>query len=153
MVIDSCVLSQVAFWRFNPAGEVLQYDAFIPNLNPFVELTTGAPISNPTLREVTIAAVCQVTQLRCTGPNTQWESFQQCNQTLHTKDYGNYDEAWGDNIVCRTIHLVLTQVRPEVCILLALLFTFLIPFLDHVVPSLRCVAVGLRLWITSRPLC
>lgn len=27
---------------------------------------------------------------------------------------GNFDEAWGDNVVCRSIHLMLTVVRPEV---------------------------------------
>ncbi|KAF7926292.1 uncharacterized protein EAE98_006587 [Botrytis deweyae] len=30
------------------------------------------------------------------------------------KPFGTFDETWGDNIVFRLVHVVLTQVRPEV---------------------------------------
>jgi hypothetical protein len=104
----------VAFWRFDDDGAVLKYDAWIPNLNAWIEASTGIPISNSQLEGGTIQQVCAVTQQRCTGSNTQWSSVAQCVSVLSQKPYGNYDETWGDNIVCRTIHLVLTQVRPEV---------------------------------------
>jgi hypothetical protein len=104
----------VAFWRFNDQGEVLKYDAWIPNLNNWVESTEGLPISNPQFQAQSIQVICAVTQMRCTGPNTQWSSIGECVAALSAKPYGNYDAAWGDNVVCRTIHLVLTQVRPDV---------------------------------------
>jgi len=107
-------LKQVAFWKFDHRGAVLKYDAWIPNLNAWVEASMGIDISNPEVQAGSIEGLCALTQLRCTGTNTQWSSINQCVSTLSQKPYGNYDEAWGDNIVCRSIHLVLTQLRPEV---------------------------------------
>jgi hypothetical protein len=106
--------SQVAFWKFDEVGAVLKYDAWIPNLNTWVETTEAAPVTSPTYQALSIQVLCAVTQMRCTGANTQWSSIGECVGTLSQKPYGNYDAAWGDNIVCRTIHLVLTQVRPDV---------------------------------------
>ncbi|KAK3934620.1 hypothetical protein QBC46DRAFT_368095 [Diplogelasinospora grovesii] len=107
-------LKQVAFWRFDKQGAVLKYDAWIPNLNNWVEATTGAQFSNTQVQAQSIQQLCGATQQRCTGANTQWASVDECVSALTQKPYGNYDEAWGDNIVCRTIHIVLTQVRPDV---------------------------------------
>jgi len=107
-------LKEVAFWKFDEHGAVLKYDAWIPNFNGWLEATTGVSVSNAQDQMQTIQQICAVTQQRCTGSNTQWNSIDECVSTLSQKPYGNYDEAWGDNIVCRTIHLVLTQVRPEV---------------------------------------
>ncbi|KAK4038622.1 hypothetical protein C8A01DRAFT_37461 [Parachaetomium inaequale] len=107
-------LKQVAFWRFDEQGAVLKYDAWIPNLNSWVEATTAAYIADPQFRAASIEQICGATQMRCSGPNAQWSSVRECVAALSTKQYGSYDEAWGDNIVCRSIHLVLTQVRPDV---------------------------------------
>lgn len=32
---------------------------------------------------------------------------------MTSKPFGNYDEVWGDNVACRTIHLILAGVRPD----------------------------------------
>ncbi|KAI9786480.1 MAG: hypothetical protein M1839_006940 [Geoglossum umbratile] len=105
-------LKQVAFWRFDDCGAVLKYDAWIPNLNAWIENVLGTPISNPFLQAVTIQDICSSTQLLCTDGNKQWNDVNECVTALSAKPYGTYDEAWGDNIVCRTIHLVLAGVRP-----------------------------------------
>jgi hypothetical protein len=107
-------LKQVAFWRFDRHGAVLKYDAWIPNLNSWVEATTAAYVADPQFRAASIEQICGATQMRCSGPNKQWSSVGECVAALSEKQYGSYDEAWGDNIVCRSIHLVLTQVRPDV---------------------------------------
>lgn len=107
-------LKQVAFWRFDKQGAVLKYDAWIPNLNSWFEATTGAQVSDPEYRASSIEQICGATQMRCHGANTQWDSIGECVHELSKKRYGTYDEAWSDSIVCRTIHLVLTQVRPDV---------------------------------------
>ncbi|KAK0649956.1 hypothetical protein B0T16DRAFT_326117 [Cercophora newfieldiana] len=107
-------LKQVAFWRFDEVGAVLKYDAWIPNLNNWVEATEAAPITNPQFQAQSIQVICAVTQMRCTGVNSQWANIGECVAALTQKPYGNYDAAWGDNVVCRSIHLVLTQVRPDV---------------------------------------
>ena len=95
---------------------MLKYDAWIPNLHDWVESTSPAPLSNPHYQMQSIQQICAVTQMRCTGANTQWASIEECVAGLARKPYGNYDAAWGDNIVCRSIHLVLTQVRPDVSV-------------------------------------
>lgn len=113
-------LKQVAFWKFDEEGAVLKYDAWIPNLNSWVQATTAALVTNPLFQAGSIIQVCSESQLRCTGPNKQWESVNECIASLSAKVYGNYDAAWGDNVVCRSIHLVLTQVRPDVSYSLSL---------------------------------
>jgi len=107
-------LKQVAFWRFDKHGAVLKYDAWIPNLNSWVESTTRTNAADPQSRAATIEQICGATQMLCRGPNAQWGSVEECVTTLSLKNFGSYDEAWGDNIVCRSIHVVLTQVRPDV---------------------------------------
>lgn len=107
-------LKQVAFWRFDEHGAVLKYDAWIPNLNTWVVAATEANADDPQARASAIAQICGATQMTCQGPNTQWTSVEECVAVLSQKRYGTYDDAWGDNIVCRSIHLVLTQVRPDV---------------------------------------
>lgn len=104
----------MAFWKFDELGAVLKYDAWIPNLNNWVQATTATSVSNSQDQMKSIQLLCAVAQLRCTGPNTQWESVEECVSVLSQKPFGDYDEAWGDNIVCRNIHIVLTQVRPDV---------------------------------------
>ncbi|KAL2268279.1 hypothetical protein VTJ83DRAFT_3125 [Remersonia thermophila] len=107
-------IRQIAFWRFDKTGAVVKYDAWISNLNSWVEATNGAPLSDPQFRAGTIQQVCRTTMERCRGPNAQWGSFDECVDALSSKPYGTYDNAWADNVVCRTIHLVLTGVRPDV---------------------------------------
>lgn len=109
----------MAFWKFDDEGAVLKYDAWIPNLNNWVEATEAAPVTNPQFQAQSIQVICALTQMRCTGANTQWSSIGECVGALTQKPYGNYDAAWGDNVVCRSIHLVLTQVRPDVSLILS----------------------------------
>ena len=97
---------------------MLRYDAWIPNLNAWVQHATGVAVGNPQAQAESIVQLCAITQLRCTGSNQQWASLEACVAGLSAKPYGNYDEAWGDNVVCRRIHLVLTQVRPAVSALI-----------------------------------
>jgi len=133
-------LKQVAFWRFDQEGAVLKYDAWIPNLNSWVESTTAAYVADPEFRAGSIQQICGATQQICRGANKQWESTEQCITTLSKKNYGSYDEAWGDNIVCRSIHLVLTQVRPDVSFL-RLCETPRPDWTDQA-PQVHCIHVG-----------
>jgi hypothetical protein len=97
---------------------VLKYDAWIPNLQDWVQAATGGgSLTDPVFQQQSILGLCALTELRCTGNNAQWSSLGQCLSVLGAKPYGDYDEAWADNIVCRSIHIVLAQVRPEVCFL------------------------------------
>ncbi|PKS08129.1 hypothetical protein jhhlp_005404 [Lomentospora prolificans] len=106
-------LKQVAFWKFDEEGAVLKYDAWIPRLDDWVAAITGSA-NNTQYQEQSIQSICAVSQLTCTGANRQWSSVEECITTLSRKPFGKYQDAWGDNIVCRTIHIVLTQVRPDV---------------------------------------
>jgi hypothetical protein len=109
-------LKQVAFWKFDECGAVLKYDAWIPNLNDWVTMATGSDITDTKFQANSVLGLCAMTQLRCTGADQQWADLGACIDGLSAKPYGNYDEAWGDNIVCRFIHVVLTQIRPDVSV-------------------------------------
>jgi hypothetical protein len=74
----------------------------------------GQNLSNPVIQNFAKAALCPEIQKACTGANQQYDSEADCTAKLGEKPFGSFDEAWGDNVVCRTIHLVLTRVRPEV---------------------------------------
>ncbi|KAJ6451285.1 hypothetical protein C8R45DRAFT_1113619 [Mycena sanguinolenta] len=108
-------LKQTAFWRFDKDGAVLDYEAWIPSLDRFVNLVNGVPdFYTPGPMNATILSVCEQQAQTCVGNNTVYDSVGDCVQTLSTKPFGRLDEAWGDNVVCRTIHVLLTKFRPEV---------------------------------------
>ncbi|KAL1304697.1 hypothetical protein AAFC00_003648 [Neodothiora populina] len=107
-------LKQVAFWNFDEDGLVLKYDAWIPNLQAYTRVGTGVDFSNVTVQQGAATGLCPVIQQRCTESNQQYSDVATCIEELDAKPFGNFDEAWGDNLACRTIHLILTQVRPEV---------------------------------------
>ncbi len=44
----------------------------------------------------------------------QYESVASCVYILGRKEFGSWDEVWGDNVVCRFVHVGLTPMRPEV---------------------------------------
>ena len=44
----------------------------------------------------------------------QYESVASCAFILGRKEFGSWDEVWGDNVVCRFVHVGLTPMRPEV---------------------------------------
>ena len=109
----------MAFWRFDKNGAVLNYDAWIPNLNNWTALESGVDTANVVAAQLpTIKGLCGTIQERCVGPNTQYDSLATCVSTLSKKPYGNLDEAWGDNVVCRSIHVILTTIRPEVSLII-----------------------------------
>lgn len=105
---------QVAFWRFDDAGAVLDYQAWVPNLQAWTLASSGIDYSNMTIQEGAAQKLCPVIQQRCTGKDQQYSSVEDCGKQLAEKPFGNFDEAWGDNIACRTIHLILTMVRPDI---------------------------------------
>jgi hypothetical protein len=104
---------QIAFWRFDDTGAVLYYDAWIPNLKDYTKLLYGTP-PTPAFKNATIEELCVDTQALCTGNNTQWNSTASCISALSSRHFGDWDEVWGDNVVCRTLHILLARLRPDV---------------------------------------
>ncbi|TEY87357.1 hypothetical protein BOTCAL_0003g00370 [Botryotinia calthae] len=108
-------IKEIAFWRFDENGAVLYYDAHIPNLSLWFAKYTGTGISNVAVQTLDIVTnLCPQIQARCTGANQVYFSDVECIATLLAKPFGTFDEPWGDNIVCRLVHVILTQVKPEV---------------------------------------
>lgn len=112
-------LKQVAFWRFDESGAVLYYDAYIPNLKAFTNTIGGLPRTDSVLpvmsqQQEIQYLLCPSIQSACTGPNQQYTDVADCVSVLNTKDYGDFGEAWGDYIVCRTIHVALALIDPVV---------------------------------------
>ncbi|MCJ1477014.1 hypothetical protein MMC13_005685 [Lambiella insularis] len=106
-------IKQVAFWRFDDEGAVLYYDAWLPNLNDYTTLLYGAA-PYPQYEEAVIRNLCTEAQGLCTGSNTQYDDTDTCVSTLSAKPFGEWDELWGDNVVCRSLHILLARLRPVV---------------------------------------
>ncbi|MCJ1306696.1 hypothetical protein MMC25_000339 [Agyrium rufum] len=110
---QTTTIKQYAFWRFDDSGAVLNYDAYLPNLNPYTTALYGTG-PTPQFQQATIQQICTNTQALCTGANTQYSSVGDCQGQLNAKPYGEWDEAWGDNVVCRFIHVLLAKLRPDI---------------------------------------
>ena len=74
----------------------------------------GTDFTSPPAQEAAIEALCAVIQQRCAGENVQYESVASCVDILGKRNFGSWDEVWGDNVVCRYVHVGLTTMRPEV---------------------------------------
>jgi len=99
-------LKQTGFWRFNAAGEVINYDLDLIQLNDFTSQLTSSNYSNPVQQAISIAGLCQQTQERCTGANKQYNSIPECIQDITAKPFGTFDNVWSDTAVCRLIHVL-----------------------------------------------
>lgn len=105
---------QVAFWRFDDQGRVLKYHAWIPNLQAWIKTSVGHDIGNLGIQTVAKVALCPLIHKTCKGHNKQYHNDLDCIARLQLKTFGSFDEAWGDNIACRAVHLILARIRPEV---------------------------------------
>ena len=94
----------------------MNYDAWLPNLSPYTKLLYGITPSAAT-EATSIQELCTSVQQLCNGANTQYSSVGDCIASLSSKPYGTWDEVWGDNVVCRSIHAILARLRPDVSIL------------------------------------
>lgn len=112
LTIDPC---QIVFWRFDDAGSVIFYDAWIPSLKKYARLQFGVQPS-PAFHAASIERLCTATQALCTGANIQYKTTAGCIKSLSTKPFGDWDEVWGDNVVCRTLHVELARLRPAVSV-------------------------------------
>ncbi|KAI9749501.1 MAG: hypothetical protein M4579_006846 [Chaenotheca gracillima] len=110
---EVAILKQFAFWRFDEDGLVTKYDAIIPNLSAWRDVFWGSITADPAVQAETIGQICFGTQLRCTGPNQQYDDVEDCIEQLSSKTFGTYSEAWGDTVACRGVHIILTSVRPD----------------------------------------
>lgn len=70
---------------------------------------------DPAVQQAQVAqGFCPAVQQNCVGINQQYSDVDDCINQLSNKTFGTFDEVWGDNVVCRQIHVVLTTIRPEV---------------------------------------
>jgi hypothetical protein len=107
-------LVQTAFWRFDENGAVLAYDAVLPQVGKWFGKAYGVDFSDRATQIGAIDQLCQETMRECTGKNQQFESVEQCIVSHGQADFGVYDEIWGNNTVCRTIHVILAKLKPEI---------------------------------------
>nr|AQA29300.1 hypothetical protein 7 [Fulvia fulva] len=112
--LPTTTLSQVSFWHFNDKGEVDKYQSWIPNLQAWTKASSGIDYTNKQVQDAVAGGLCPVIQQRCQGKDLQFKDEQDCTKQLGAKPFGNFDEAWGDNLACRTIHVILTMVRPDI---------------------------------------
>jgi hypothetical protein len=105
---------KVAFWQFDAAGQVERYHAWIPTLEAWIEAATGFDFGALVYQKFIPLFLCPLIVQRCTGANQVYSDIVSCTLALDLKPFGSFDEAWGDTVACRVIHLILTQVRPDI---------------------------------------
>ncbi|THV03491.1 hypothetical protein K435DRAFT_791698 [Dendrothele bispora CBS 962.96] len=113
------VAASVVYLKTGPVnattGQVIEGAKTTALKQAWSSIATGVDYTNVTIQQGAIAtALCPGIQDRCTGANQQFNTTETCIAELSQKPFGTFDEAWGDNIACRTIHLILTGHRPEV---------------------------------------
>ncbi|QDS71543.1 hypothetical protein FKW77_005418 [Venturia effusa] len=115
------VLKETAFWKFGPDGKITAYEASIPNLNNFVGKTTsplgtifkgGSFVPTTGQKDVIYDNLCGAHDLLCKDGFAQWFSKDECIAELKKKPFGTFDAVWGDNVVCRLVHVMLASIRP-----------------------------------------
>jgi hypothetical protein len=106
-------IKQVAFWRFDDDGSVIAYDAYLPSLALYTQLLYGTPVTTK-YKTTVINTLCGQVDKLCTGENVQYNGTAECVKDLSSKDFGSWDEVFGDNVVCRSLHILLAGLRPEV---------------------------------------
>ncbi|KAJ7701056.1 hypothetical protein B0H16DRAFT_1641631 [Mycena metata] len=96
----------------NPDNSVGPFITALKQLDLFTALLRGTPDPyTPAAMNGTIQQICAV---QAETYNTVYDGIPDCVQTLAAKTFGRSDETWGDNVVCRLIHVLLTKFRPEV---------------------------------------
>ncbi|KAK7519987.1 uncharacterized protein IWZ02DRAFT_249403 [Phyllosticta citriasiana] len=106
-------LKQVAFWRFDEEGAVIRFEAWIPNLALWTSISSGINYNDRTIQRGTIVqSLCPQIQQRCTGANQQYDSVDDCVRRLSSIPFGDFDEVWANNVVCRIIQLIPTAASP-----------------------------------------
>lgn len=106
-------LKKFASWRFDSTGAVIQYDASFSALAAFTSVSTGIPLT-PATGLALITQICTSASQLCTGANVQYADTATCIADLLAKPFGSYDEIWADNVVCRSLHIRLASLRPNV---------------------------------------
>ncbi|KAL1876958.1 hypothetical protein Daus18300_002565 [Diaporthe australafricana] len=105
-------IKQIGFWRFDDDGAVLKYDAWLPTLQAWWNATHDVahyPVDGMLVRH----GLCQAAQVVCNGDNKQWDSLDECFDSLSQKPMGSFDNLRGDNIWCRALHVRLSPIRPD----------------------------------------
>ena len=87
---------QMVFWRFDKSGAVTDYEAWLPTLQPYIDIVRGGP-QNSSSQAATIGQLCTAAQQLCTGANQQYDSTECCVASLSRKPFGSWDEIWGDS--------------------------------------------------------
>lgn len=72
---------------------------------------------------------------------TNLEKSQDCANQLKAKTFGSFDEMWGDNVVCREVHVLLTRSRPDVSDSISYLWWFFFFFVCFLVLRSRHIVL------------
>ncbi|CAF1194077.1 unnamed protein product [Didymodactylos carnosus] len=101
-------LTFFSYMAFDKHHRICGYDAQIRNLG----ITVDFP---PETHPATIQALCQGIQETCTGDNQQYENFEDCVDFMTNKTpYGSSDQLDQDSVSCRTLHIQLAALAPDV---------------------------------------
>jgi len=124
-------LTEHGLFTFNEAELVVNTEGVITNLGAIVnardtEIQPGVVIPKAVVYEGGIQGICALMTVgvplpdgtflppTCTGPNKNYDSFEDCVQFMHSIPEGTWDRANSNTYTCRQLHSILTSWRPEV---------------------------------------
>lgn len=94
-------------FRLNSNCEIQSYDITAVNL--------GKAFDPPEVgRAPFIEDLCGGITNICTGPNAVYSDFNDCRNFMNSIDFGTYDRAASNSVICRSVHLSLAGFRPDI---------------------------------------
>jgi hypothetical protein len=109
-------LTHVGWAKVNPQGQICGIKANFQRLE--INDRTVPPIAGYpamlTAHNNTIKSTCAAIQQRCTGAYQQYTSVDDCYSYVSTIDGGGWARGDQASLQCVSLHLILTQFRPDV---------------------------------------
>jgi len=103
--------TQVGTWRFDEDDKIIEVD----NWQPYNSVTTLAEfdVTSPAYQDPYFTQVCSRHMLYCTGPNQQYDTYDDCIAFMESLPFGAPDENEWSSTQCRWWHAYLSKLRPN----------------------------------------
>jgi len=111
--IKPSIDTETAFFLFDHHGKILQYDAIEVNQYSWSQFTSISKDENINKAGM-IQKICSIHAQYCIGDLAQFKDFNECTVFMNILSVGNPDYGNQNNILCRTIWSLVTNLRPSV---------------------------------------
>jgi len=111
--IKPSVDTETAFFLFDHHGKILQYDAVEVNQYSWSQFTSVSRDENIN-KGLMIQRICGAHTQFCNGTLARYKDYEECATFMNSLPLGNPDYSNQNNVLCRTIWSLVTNLRPQV---------------------------------------